>query len=101
MVCDGSRLLTAGLLFDQRHPKMESRSAAGDVCGFDSSTMRDKDGVRDGQPHSRSFSPAHSALAAVELFKDERQIVRIDSGTIIFDIKLHAILAALAAERDA
>src|SRR5580692_7839113 len=63
--------------------------------------MRGKNRARNGETHSGSFAPAASALAAVKLLKDQRQVLGIDAGPVIFDVEIQTVVAPFTDERDA
>ena len=52
------------------------------------------------QSHSRSFAALGPPLAPIELFKDQRQIQRIDSRSVVLHAKLKLIAHPPTAQRD-
>ena len=63
--------------------------------------MRGENRARNSESHAGPFAPAASALAAVKLLKDQRQIVGVDAGPIVFHVEIQTVIGSLAAERDA
>lgn len=80
---------------------MEGSSLARDAGGFNAAAVLGEDGADDGQAHAGAFAGGGAALAAEKLFKDEWEVVGVDSGAVVLNRELKTAVCAAAGEADA